>query len=146
MLSHRQLQIGMVSMGLLLTVAFCVYFFVLRFPDPWRPVANPHDVTCQSGCVEKGTLYIRHGPEIKILVRTSTDDETAQWGDCLESVVSCVEKGRGVRLCVEKSACPDPCKARVLRDASASDRLLLQSFDEVFLKPGAPCMPRKKEP
>jgi hypothetical protein len=141
---------GRITLGflclLILAGAGLLYYHYLAFPNPWKPVTNPHDPECKTGCVEFKQVRIPHGPRVKVYARPGTDDETAQWGDCLRSITSCVDsKGTGsLRQCVADSNCPLPCKSEFMAKAAAARdaESLFEILDKTFVQPGAFCLPR----
>jgi len=111
--------------------------------EPWLEPTVPYDPTCAGGCdetpIELG--HLRDGFTLRI--DPNVDDAVAQWGDCVESMLVCLEAGSSARACVAAAECPEICKD--LFDARAigvsDEARLLDHFESVFIEEGAACRP-----
>ena len=114
--------------------------------DVWRPTTVPWDPECRSGCVEVArTVPLAHsGAELRFRMNPAVDDPIAQWGDCLESVLSCLERDGGrLAPCIDDAACPAECKAvfRTRAAGAADEDARADAFEAVFVDRAAPCRP-----
>ncbi|MCC6622531.1 MAG: hypothetical protein IT385_14800 [Deltaproteobacteria bacterium] len=111
----------------------------------WSPATVEHDPTCATGCVEVGRVPAGHHATQDFVFRVNpdVDDAVAQYGDCVESVLACLEAGTDLRTCAARGDCPTSCK----RDFAARARGLTDlveirtAFEAVFILRDAPCRP-----
>ena len=79
------------------------------------------------------------------------DDAVAQWADCLEAVVGCIEKAKGAPaaypVCVAQSSCPVSCRKAFAKRASGAGRKeeMIAAMEAVFLAPDALCNPARRK-
>jgi hypothetical protein len=110
----------------------------------WTPTTVPYDPAC-TGCQEVGRAAMGHHGEqvISLLVDPAVDDPVAQWGDCVEAVLTCLEGGGGMRACAGSEACPAGCRQRFDDEtAGVLDEVALkEAFEGVYITRGAPCRP-----
>jgi len=112
--------------------------------SPWRPTTVPFDPECKTGCQEVMHVRDAHGADMTFMYNPKVDDAVAQWGDCVHSMLTCLNDGKTDLLeCVGKSACPEPCRRRFLdRVGGERDPLrVLGVFEAVFIVKGAECGP-----
>lgn len=113
--------------------------------DPWAPTSVPYDPTCARDCLEVGEYSAGHHVVGGLVLRynPAVDDPIAQWGDCLESMLVCLEGGSEARACMDEAACPTACKRLVEGHAGgATDKSdIVAAFERVFIDEGAPCRP-----
>jgi len=116
--------------------------------DPWLPPSVPYDPDCGSGCDESSIELGHLGPGFTLRVDPDVDDAVAQWGDCVESMLVCLEGGNGARDCLATSQCPQICKE--LFDSRAvgvtDEERLLDVFETVMIEEGAACRPDEPGP
>jgi hypothetical protein len=114
--------------------------------DVWRPTTVPWDPECRTGCVAIArTAPLAHADaELLLRVNPAVDDPIAQWGDCLESILACLERDGGrLAPCVDEAACPAECKAlfRTQAAGATDEEARADAFEAVFVHRTAPCRP-----
>jgi len=142
---------------LLLAVVAALLFWYLRKPDLWQETSVPYDPACTSDCIEAGSIGGAHGTKgATFYYDPAIDDAVAQWGDCVQSIFVCIEKGgdpaasldekaKVVRDCVAASACPAACTDRFAARAGTTPEGVQTAFDALFLQKNAWCEPEGGE-
>ena len=162
MVSRRKkaILLGVILMLLLLGVVGII-LYVKKKPgpvaqagaNPWKATRVSYHDPCDAACIKRLKPFVMlrgaHVGPLHLYLRPDVDDPVAQLGDCLQSVMKCVDRrgkskpGKVIRPCVKASSCPPLCKrafekrAAALEDAEA----LLDALEAVFMKEGALCHP-----
>lgn len=124
--------------------------------DVWADAAVPYAPECPpAGCKTLRVTGLTHGggPDDsaaaappRIVYNPNIDDAVAQWGDCLQSILTCVRaeapgEAASVDNCVDAAACPQACKERY-QSASGGDFERAQAaLFSVFVETDAVCRP-----
>jgi hypothetical protein len=171
MVSGRDSKTGrnLILAGVLIAVVLLLFFL---FPEqkkispplprpaplanPWKQTSVPYDAPCDEECVKK----MKHLAEVKgvhagkfnMYYQPDIDDEIAQWGDCLQSIMTCIETRGGegpavmVRPCVLASDCPDLCKKEFKEHAGLIQDFegLMGALEKTFILDSALCMPQEE--
>jgi hypothetical protein len=77
-------------------------------------------------------------------VNPNVDDPIAQWGLCLDEVMTCLEAGGAAMDCADTAAtCPALCaqEFRARAEGLSEESQRIAAFEAVFVQPGAPCRP-----
>lgn len=152
--------VAIVIILLILTVAAIAWWLARDIdgppPDLWAETTHAYDPDCSEECPEiMPSRPIGHGGSdgLTFSMRTDprVDDPVAQWGMCMDSVVSCLgteppesldERAENIRTCVAQSTCPDACKSRFAEQAGQSLEEVAAAFETLFLEDEAWCLPR----
>ncbi len=142
---------------LLLVVLSALLFWLLLDRRPginaWEQTTVPYDSECAEDCKEVGELGEFHGLDGAILrYNPAVDDPIAQWGDCMESILACMDAGADgatspeakaalVNNCVAQSTCPKTCINRFARLTSQKQEDVDAAFTDVFVGDRAWCLP-----
>ncbi len=152
-------------------VTLAVLIFYLLFmrdtrPYVWAEPTQPYNAercAVEGACEEinlAGTGHGSHGEEgASLFVYDPTiDDEIAQWGDCLDQVLVCVQDGMAeedaspdgpdvVRNCVAAAdLCPGECRERFAnRAANLELEAIEQLFFATFVDERGYCVPREAD-
>lgn len=154
----------------LIVAAAIVWWFFMRDnrPDVWEEATVPYT---EDACEEEGNceLHVRalggHGSHtgeglFEFYYDPDIDDPIAQWGDCLDSVFTCInvamEAGAEtgdepdrvalINGCVAEAACPGECKDRFTSRARGRDFEGLEAlFFEMFVDERGYCVPREAD-
>jgi len=122
--------------------------------SPWKLPTVSYTSECDDDCLENlpvlSQIETSHLRGIKILFRPDVDDELAQLGDCLDSIMNCIdEEGDPGKTfsCVEKSLCPEPCKIAYSKEfnKNMSPEEQLRGIEKVFFEDGSICVPKERE-
>lgn len=125
----------------------------LSRPDHWKPGDTAYELDCGGRCKELGPIGPPDGPDktkptAVLGYNPKVNDRIAQWGDCLQSVMSCAYKMQGapeavLPPCVERSICPAACKdAFKARSAGLRGQAMMDAYLAVFSEKEAYCTPR----
>lgn len=152
-------KILVLSLIAFIGVLAAFWFLFIRTPygDVWAKTTVPYDPTCQSGCTAVNQLDggQSHGAsEIAVFVNPDVDDPIAQWGDCLQSIFTCVEaqsdpfqpgdqKASTVKSCVAASSCPAACIERFSRRSTGGAADVEAALDDIFIDKAGWCVPRE---
>jgi hypothetical protein len=121
--------------------------------NPWKPTTVPHRDICageecrpvggQQTTASDGTGSHRHGTPLPLAINPKVDDPVAQWGDCIASVLACIDGGSDASGCVVAGQCPVPCQQRVASalGGASSEEAALAAFEKVYMQSGADCRP-----
>jgi hypothetical protein len=112
--------------------------------DVWQPTTVPFDPDCPNCEVLETSDTLPHlGVQITFLYDPAVDDPIAQWGDCLQSMLECLQGGSGMSACAASATCPSECKTlyATRAPAGADELTLLEVFNGVYVNCGAPCRP-----
>jgi hypothetical protein len=160
--NKRLLFIGVVSL-LLIVIAFIIIsknettdqvVQSPEIPSPWQPTTIPYDSKCEGECLKNlkpiADIETAHLRGVKIVMRPDINDATAQLGDCLDSIMNCVDESGDetqTASCVAQSQCPTVCKDAYAKqfDASMTARQQLEGLESIFLADGAICTPREAQ-
>ena len=112
----------------------------------WVAATTPATVTCTSeNCIALAPIDAGHGGQdgLQLGYDPTIDDAVAQWGDCLESVLTCRGKTKDTRGCVAQSSCPETCRTGFARLAAGqtAEPALGQLFLGYFVEDGGACLP-----
>ncbi|MDX8390512.1 MAG: hypothetical protein R8M38_08485 [Mariprofundaceae bacterium] len=123
-----------------------------EIPSPWQPTTVPYDSECVGEClknIEKlADIETSHLRGVKIVVRPDINDAIAQLGDCLDTIISCVDDKGDTALttvCVAQSQCPKRCKDAYAKqfNAGMSGIQQMDGIETIFLDDRAICAPRE---
>jgi len=114
---------------------------------PWQRASVAYDASCTGGCEDLGELALGEVGDYQAKINRAVDDDVAQWGDCLQSVLSCIDAGGGVSSCVAASACPENCRTSYARQTlgQTDEDALLDAFEILFIEAGGECVPDQEE-
>lgn len=141
---------------LLLAIAFAVWWFFIKTHklDVWREAKVPYSVGCKGGDCKvllplsptHGGTRPKDGKTRALVYNPRIDDAVAQWGDCLQSIMTCMTKlkrndDKGMRNCVAVSICPKECKERFAGEAGTDMDSSEAAFYNVFTDKEAVCRP-----
>lgn len=142
-------RVWLPAAAILIAILGAAYFVLFKDSSPWKKGTVAYDPTCKADCQKLSDRIFPHVGPIKLQVQPKLDDEIAQWGDCLQSVASCLyadraAPNRDVKACVASAACPQSCKDRYVNAVGAETDVnkLLDAFEAVFVNQGAPCAAR----
>ncbi len=127
------------------------------FLDVWQPTTVPYDPSCSEECDE---LVVREGGThgmsgMRLLYNPKVDDPIAQWSDCVMSITLCFEAEADdsmdqremddvLKVCVQKSQCPNRCKEVFRAKVEAISLLTVdEELENVFVGEQALCLPRE---
>ena len=123
--------------------------------SPWKPTTVPYDSKCEGDCrkniQEMADIETAHLRGVKIVVRPDINDAIAQLGDCLDSIMECVDKKDDpskTAVCVKESICPAECKTAYAGtfDEGMTPEQQLDGVKKIFLADGGVCTPRVSAP
>lgn len=152
----------------LVLILLAIWFFFFRDTRPhvWAEATVPYTV---DACEEEGACpelnipasgHGAHGDENLMLFayNPEIDDPIAQWGDCLDQVLACVQEGTAEEIddearaplidgCVEAAnLCPAECREEYVSRASAgSFEAAERAFFSVFVEERGYCVPREAD-
>jgi hypothetical protein len=161
----------LISLLIVLTITGAlVWWFLLRDdrPDVWEETTVPYT---EDACEEEGACEVYaqalggHGAHdgeglFEFSYNPAIDDPIAQWGDCLDSVFTCISAGmdaaaaRGadadrvtlINGCVAQAECPGECKDRFASRAAGEDFEGLEAvFFDMFVDERGYCVPREAD-
>jgi hypothetical protein len=135
--------------------AYLLYFAKPAKLDVWARATVPYSAGCAGGCETLRAIGLAHGggPEQataatapRLVYNPRINDPIAQWGDCLQSIMTCVRsqpRGQktGIDTCVAQSSCPAACKERYASGAGADFSTAEASLFGVFVDEDAVCRP-----
>tara|TARA_R110002096_G_scaffold51665_8_gene135041 strand:+ start:1115 stop:1639 length:525 start_codon:yes stop_codon:yes gene_type:complete len=149
---------GAAAVVLLVILALIVFRpFVERPPaDLWQAATTQFDPDCGDACRvvldERPTGHGGSGDaSMVMLTDPRLDDAIAQWGDCLDSVISCLDpeapgqsgpSASQLRQCVANSSCPAACRDRFAERSAGDLEAAAAAFETLFLVEDAWCAPR----
>ncbi|MDX8405742.1 MAG: hypothetical protein R8K50_06265 [Mariprofundus sp.] len=123
--------------------------------SPWKSTTVPYDSKCEGDCQkniqELADIETAHLRGVKIVVRPDVNDAIAQLGDCLDSIMECVDvkdDPSKTVVCVEESICPIECKiayASTFNEGMTPEQQL-DGVKKIFLADGGVCTPRVSAP
>ena len=144
----------MITVSLIIVIAalaLAAYWFFLKpevVENPWQPVITAYSTDCTQGCeTVRPAQTGRHGSQWPLVYNPRVDDAVAQWGDCIASVMTCVDAGQSADACIRQSRCPAQCLSRydrVLAGRGTEDASL-DAFEAVFIKTDAVCRPPPRQ-
>jgi len=153
--NRRFMFVGSIAL-LLIVIAFTLLSkdetVTPETPSPWQPTTVPYDSKCEGECqkniLEIAEIETAHLRGVKIAVRPDINDAIAQLGDCLDSIMDCVDESGDVTqttICVAQSQCPTSCKEAYAKqfNSNMSARQQLEGLDSIFLADSAICAPRE---
>ncbi|MDQ6954647.1 MAG: hypothetical protein Q9M20_04310 [Mariprofundaceae bacterium] len=123
-----------------------------EIPSPWQPTTVPYDSECVGECLENieeiADIENAHLRGVKITVRPDINDAIAQLGDCLDTIMDCVDEkddATQTTVCVAQSQCPATCKDAYAKqfNAGMTARQQLDGIETIFLVDAAVCAPRE---
>ena len=106
----------------------------------WKSGSITPDTQCKEDCEQLSSLAPGHkGEKIQLVYNPRINDEIAQWGDCLDTVMRCKkDKNNSFRDCVSTSSCPQACKKAIKEDTRPDDI----AFEALFINNGGLCVPQ----
>jgi hypothetical protein len=140
------------AVGLLIIVILFIFNKAPEIPSPWQPTTVPYDSKCEGECLnniqEMADIETSHLRGIKIVVRPDINDEIAQLGDCLDSIMHCVDEKDDPSqtfACVAQSICPVECKESYAKQftASMTGQQQVDGIETIFLADNAICSPQE---
>jgi hypothetical protein len=146
-------RLTLCALGLLSTLASGCTSCEPAAPPPnpgdigWRPTSVAYDPACETGCETVYEREVGHVGEVTVRANPDVDDAIAQWGDCLQSFISCMDAQNDVASCNASSDCPAGCRERVSQKIAgvADVNEQMELYETVFIAPGAPCRPARPE-
>ena len=124
--------------------------------DLWQAATTTFDPDCTEDCrviMRQGASA--HDPSSDVTLEFVTDprldDAIAQWGDCLDTVLSCAAadpnadadvRAETLRACVARSQCPAACRDRYAARSDGDLGAAAAAFEALFLEEDAWCAPR----
>lgn len=167
---RRILTLLFLFLVLLVLASVLVWWFFLRDnrPDVWEEATVPYS---ENACEEDGACEVYaqalggHGAHdgeglFEFSYNPAIDDSIAQWGDCLDSVFTCISTGmdaaasRGeeadrvalLNNCIADAECPGECKDRFASRAAGQDFDGLEAvFFDMFVDERGYCVPREAD-
>lgn len=122
--------------------------------NPWQRTTVSYESNCDSEC-QKNVLPLaaisnRHLKGVVLLSRPDINDAYAQLGDCMESIMACIDKDgnpNAAPKCVAESKCPVPCKTAFagLSENIRDNDKMLDLIETVFITGENYCSPRRWE-
>ena len=121
-------------------------------PSPWQATTVPYGSECVGECLKNiepiAEIETAHLRGIKITVRPDINDAIAQLGDCLDTIMDCVDEKGDAKLtapCVAQSQCPASCKEAYAKrfNSSMPAKVQLDGIETIFLTEHAVCAPRE---
>ncbi|WP_203294443.1 hypothetical protein [Maricaulis parjimensis] len=165
--SPRPVWIWALAAILLLGLAGAGFVFGPQFfdrppSDLWAEASYTPDPDCEAGSAECPVLIepfpVGHGGDasetaLTLLAVTypELDDSIAQWGQCMDTVLSCLAPAYGesdatragsLRSCVAQSSCPQACRDRFESRAGSDLESSYAAFLETFVEEDAWCAPQ----
>jgi hypothetical protein len=147
--------------GALLLLVFLALIIFRPFADPppddlWQAATTRFDPDCGAECPvvldQRPTGHGGSGDASMVMVTDPRlDDAIAQWGDCLDSVISCLDPAAAgasgpsasrLRECVARSTCPVACRDRFAARSAGDLEAAAAAFESLFLVEDAWCAPR----
>ncbi len=124
--------------------------------DLWQAATTQFDPDCSDECRvvldERPTGHGGSGDaSMMMLTDPRLDDAIAQWGDCLDTVISCLDpeapgqtgpSAAQLRQCVARSTCPAACRERFASRSAGDLEAAAAAFETLFLVEDAWCAPR----
>ncbi len=152
---HAHLGAGLALVGVLLATPGCpenvgsteTGSSTRTLREPWNATTVPYDPECDEDCEDVAEVNIGHFGEATIRENAAVDDPVAQWGDCIDSMIDCMDDGGTAAACVSSSVCPGPCKTEFdrLAEGLSDEDELLDVFETVFIQADAVCRPSDEE-
>ena len=148
-MTRRRLIVIVVLLALLGLLAWWLWG---RSPAPiWQPASQDYaPERCAEGdCELVLDIPLTDDQQMGLMYDPTVDDAVAQWANCLEAVVSCVEKADGAAAayprCVAESSCPAPCRAAFAKRSRGltEQEQMIAALEAVFLAPDARCNPER---
>jgi hypothetical protein len=116
--------------------------------EVWASTTVPFDPDC-ADCeeLEETDLLPHLDSQATFLYNEAIDDPIAQWGDCLGSMLECLQADGTVSACAAAAECPAECKALYTSRAppGADEITLLEVVNGIYVNCGAPCRPLPEE-
>lgn len=105
----------------------------------WQKPTKSFGDACTQNCELVTKLSAGHGrtQSLAVIYDPEIDDEIAQWGDCLQSVMRCTTSGGDIARCTADATCPVPCIAAF--EEMPGDRQ--SAFEAIFINDGGLCVP-----
>lgn len=154
-LRQRWLRVASVAFVLLIIVGAAVWWFVIPHKlDVWKPATVAYTANCGPDCKTLRPIAPGHGGSVpqdarnipRLEYNPKVDDAVAQWGDCLQSIMVCVEKqsrnnAPAVNACVAQAMCPQACKDRFQSKTGQSIQVVQKALFGTFVSKDAVCRP-----
>jgi len=154
----------LLSTALLALAAIVVWWFMSSRNAPpadlWADGGYVADINCVAGTAECPVFMtarpVGHGsPAEGDLALTAVhypglDDPIAQWGQCMDSVLTCLapvsggtseEKIAALGVCVAQAQCPQACRDRFADRVGTALESAVAEFDAIFVAEEAWCSP-----
>jgi len=133
---------GGIAVATLLVILLILWQFRSETFNPWVPATVAYDSECSGDkCKPAGTVSLGHFGDVEFAIQPDVDDAVAQWGDCLDSLMACMEKDGTPGDCVDRSTCPQACKQKYHESTPGDVEYLagLDAIESLFVKEGAAC-------
>jgi hypothetical protein len=132
-----------------IVTALAVWWLFFSGEPVWQPTTQVYapERCAEEKCEPVLDIPLVESKPLGLFYDPGVDDAVAQWSDCLEEVVACVEKGKGAAgaypRCVKQSTCPPPCRKAFARRAAGitQTKQMIAALEAVFLAPDALCHP-----
>lgn len=129
-----------------IVVLLLLLWWLLRGPAEvtWQETTVPYDPECATDCEAVALVAPGHRGQAELLMANpNVDDPIAQWGDCIDTFTTCMDRDRDSAACMTASSCPAECKDAYGSGLSDTEGLEaeLTLFQSMFLEAGAYCRP-----
>jgi hypothetical protein len=147
--------IGLAAFAFVLAAGLLAWWLLTPHKlDVWKPATVPYSEGCKGGCKPVRTIGVAPGgPREKnpadapqLVYNPRIDDAVAQWGDCLQSVMTCLKgakekNGAAVNACVARSQCPKDCKDHFAARTGDDEKTARTALFSTFIDADAVCRP-----
>lgn len=150
--NRRLVLIGVLALLVLAVAGGGLWYFLTPHKlDVWHKATVSYADGCKADCKALRAIGLAHGgadPNQRAVLayNPKIDDATAQWGDCLQSALTCLHNQKQknatvLNSCVAASQCPTACKERYSAQTGAQLAQAKAAFFTVFLNKDAVCRP-----
>jgi len=120
-----------------------------RTPNPWQPTTEAYKVDCGAECSVISSVTPGHkGSALPLIYNPKVNDEIAQWGDCIETVMKCVRQANTFKECVDEDvSCPAICVEKFQSKVQniTNPKRQRKIFESIFIDDGGLCVPEDRE-
>lgn len=113
-----------------------------QLPEKYVAPAEASICLNSADCETLGEISVGHGGAVATLQSNpNLQDPIAIWARQLGGIVTCVEDGGTMRVCVDQSDATELCKSNFLELSNINNGSDAAAFDAVFLGGTGPCAP-----
>jgi hypothetical protein len=137
-----------VLLGSILLSSLVFFGYEKSDKSPWKKADVPYTTDCNKCPIVESVIPGHHGSAMPLVFNPDVDDATAQWSDCIESVMRCMREKKSFTSCVtETSSCPKVCVTSFQKQVAKVKTYKEQRrvFESIFINDGGMCVPDARQ-